>query len=399
MQRNQANFANSAAAAGAFLEAPTSLFANIFSAINEADKLRWVCIAPYGDWPNSRGMQRIEKADAVRMVNEFNSVLGTPQRMLGLPWYVGHPDHPAFANKYRDTAAKGRIKKLEAREDGLYAGVKLNTTGEQILTNEEFEGHSVNWYLKQDATNKNLWRPFKVKSVGWTNEPNIPVPTMTTANEDDANGKIPMVFANGSELQRAHFSKVAAWRLLANIEMANGDSSGNPFRGNQYTATAEAISSAPVSDEDKGKLSKSFSDSFASNPNFKADRFAEHVASGKQTETGGTDMRRAHFEHIAHVIKSSDMSDGTKSTLANHFAGRLARTNPQFNHAAFVKAASGEGYSFRSRTPLSKLARNPLDDGIAHEPKTSEADSLYAASKHGANERFQSIAQFRLLKV
>jgi hypothetical protein len=312
MQRNTANFANSAAIAGAFLEAPTSLFANIFSAVNEADKLRWVCIAPYGDWPNSQGMQRIQKSDAVKMVNEFNSLLGTPQRMLGLPWYVGHPDHPAFANKYKDTAAKGRIKKLEARDDGLYAGVKLNETGEKILTNEEFEGHSVNWYLKEDPKAKNVWRPFRVKSVGWTNEPNIPVPTMTTANED-ANGNIPLVFANGTELQHAHFMKIAAWRAMANIIMANGDSAGHP--------------------------------------------------------------------------------------LANHFAGRLSRTNPQFNHAAFVKAASGEGYSFRSRTPLSKLARNPLDDGIAHEPKTGEADSLYAASKHGANERYASIAQFRTLGI
>ena len=362
MQRQIANFANTAVAAGTILEQPTTLFANIFTAVNETTKLRWVNIAPYGDWPNSQGMQRIQKADAVKMVNEFNSLIATPRKLLGLPWYIGHPDHPNFANKYKDTKSYGRIKQLEARDDGLYAGVKMNEDGEKILTNESFDGHSVNWYLKEDPKQKNVWRPFRVKSVGWTNEPNIPVPTMTTANED-LNGKLPVIFANGSDLQKAHFANIAGYRT-----MANADRDGHPFRGNQCTAVAEGISGSSLSNEDKSKLTKSFSDSFASNPSFKADKFADHVSSSKQTGAFGdssTTMRRAHFDHIASVIKSSDISAGAKENIAQHFSHKLALINPNFNHNAFVAAASGQGYKFKSRTPISKAATNERYQHIA----------------------------------
>ena len=68
MKRNTANFANTAAAAAAdMLEQPSVLFGNIFSLVNEADKLRWVQISPYGDWPNAQGMQRITKEDALEV--------------------------------------------------------------------------------------------------------------------------------------------------------------------------------------------------------------------------------------------------------------------------------------------------------------------------------------------
>ena len=212
MQRKIANFANSAT--DQTMEVPTSLFANIFSAVNEADKLRWVCIAPFGDWDNKQGMQRFQKDDAEKIINEFNSVLHTPQRILGAPWYIGHPDHPAFTDKYKDTKAYGRIKSLEARQDGLYAGVRFGQDGEKLIADEAFHGHSVNWYLKQDAKNPKVWRPFRLKSVGFTNEPNIPVPTLTTANENES-----MVantdWLKGTALRREHMAKL---RMFANQE-------------------------------------------------------------------------------------------------------------------------------------------------------------------------------------
>lgn len=146
----------------------------------KADGDGWVCLAPYGDFPHAAGLQRFRKEDAEALVNEFQSLLSLPQRVLGLPWYIGHPDHPAFKERYTDTKAYGRIKELQAREDGLFANVKWSPAGEELIRSEAFHGHSVNWGAKKVG---GVYRPVRLKSVGFTNEPNVPVPPVTLANE------------------------------------------------------------------------------------------------------------------------------------------------------------------------------------------------------------------------
>lgn len=140
----------------------------------------WVMLAPYGDFQHSAGVQRFTKEDAQTLVNEFNSLLGIPVRLLGLPWYVGHPDHPKFKDRYPDTRAYGRIKGLQAREEGLFANVKWSPLGEELIRSEAYHGHSVNWGAVKRG---GVWRPVRIKSVGFTNDPNIPVPPVTLANE------------------------------------------------------------------------------------------------------------------------------------------------------------------------------------------------------------------------
>jgi hypothetical protein len=140
----------------------------------------WVQLAPYGDFPHGDGLQRFTAEDARTLVNEFNSLLRTPQRLLGLPWYIGHPDHPRFAERYTDTRAYGRIKALDARAEGLFANVKWSPAGEDLIRSEAFHGHSVNWGARKIG---NIYRPVRLKSVGFTNDPNIPVTPVTLANE------------------------------------------------------------------------------------------------------------------------------------------------------------------------------------------------------------------------
>lgn len=142
----------------------------------------WVMLAPYGDFQHSAGVQRFTKEDAETLVNEFHGLLGLPSRLLGLPWYVGHPDHAKFKDRYPDTRAYGRIKGLQAREEGLFANVKWSPAGEELIRSEAFHGHSVNWGAVKRG---GVWRPVRIKSVGFTNEPNIPVPPVTLANEID----------------------------------------------------------------------------------------------------------------------------------------------------------------------------------------------------------------------
>jgi hypothetical protein len=224
MRLGTRNFANSATASGILSpETPnlSPMFANVFTSDDHTNSLalRWACLAPYGDWPNAQGLQRFQKPDAQNIVNEFNSMSNLPQQLLGAPWYVGHPDHPAFKDKYKDGSAKGRIKKLEVRDDGLYAGVKFNPEGEKLIADEAYQGHSVNWYLKQDPADKKAWRPFQLKSVGFTNEPNIPVPPVTTANETVALTS-EQIAANSERYRR-----VARVRFFANAGTSEGGNS------------------------------------------------------------------------------------------------------------------------------------------------------------------------------
>lgn len=141
----------------------------------------WVQLAPFGRWDNVVGLQVFSPEDGREMVNEFQRLLNAPSRLLGLPWYVGHPDHEPLKQRYKDTRAYGRIKELEAREDGIYGRVKFSAAGRQMIEDEAFHGHSVNWAMKRGADGQ--LHPFRLKSVGWTNEPNIPVAPITAANE------------------------------------------------------------------------------------------------------------------------------------------------------------------------------------------------------------------------
>src|SRR5213076_688684 len=56
----------------------------------------WVQLTPYGRFAHESGDQLFTKEDADAMVNQFNAGINVPQRALGIPWYVGHPDHPRF---------------------------------------------------------------------------------------------------------------------------------------------------------------------------------------------------------------------------------------------------------------------------------------------------------------
>lgn len=167
------HFANEAAA--------LDVVTDVLTVANEI-KDGWVQLSPYGQFDNAQGMQEFRREDAEAIVNEFESLKNLPQRVLGLPWYIGHPDHPRFKDKYKDTKAYGRIKALEARDDGLFANVKWNPAGEALVRDEVFHGHSVNWKVRKTGA---VFRPFSLKSVGFTNEPQIPVqPALANENQN-----------------------------------------------------------------------------------------------------------------------------------------------------------------------------------------------------------------------
>jgi hypothetical protein len=143
----------------------------------------WIMLAPYGEFRNAKGLQRITKADAESLANEYNnSLLSMPTRMLGVPIFKGHPDHEHFKNRDQDTMAYGRVKKLEARPEGLFANAKWGKKGRELIEDEAFSHPSANFGMVPRGDGS--WRPVRLNSVGLTNNPNLPVPPISMANEE-----------------------------------------------------------------------------------------------------------------------------------------------------------------------------------------------------------------------
>ena len=168
--------------------------ANAFTIIQD----NWGQVAPYGDYPHigpvdprthrplhPKGcLQRFDNTAATSMVTEFNSFASKVGRLFGgRPWYVGH--HDVDPIKYPDPKAYGWIMKLENRADGLYAQVKWTPAGEQLKENGEFKYFSPYWNCtdsgKTDTQGRLIAIPNRLNSVGFTNDPNIPV--MPLSNE------------------------------------------------------------------------------------------------------------------------------------------------------------------------------------------------------------------------
>jgi len=178
-----------------------------------AEGLHWVQLSPFGDFANSNGgqrvIQRFTHEDGDTIANAFNKGLGkTKGQPMGMPFYIGHPDHASFKGKpgHTDVASKGRGVKMETRFDpscgicnafaagdneaepcpdhGLFVGMEWSAAGKEIVNSKQFHGHSVNWGAVPDGKENGvqIYRPIKVKSAGFTNEPNIPVKPASLAN-------------------------------------------------------------------------------------------------------------------------------------------------------------------------------------------------------------------------
>jgi hypothetical protein len=183
----------------------------------EEGKDHWVQLSPFGDFENRAGsarvIQRFRKEDAEQICNDFNGVARRITQPLGMPFYIGHPDHPAFRNQpgHGDTRSYGRGKEMGVRYDascadcrafanadggdsapcaehGLFVRMDWNADGRHLLANQSFHGHSVNWAAIPCGSEGGVqvYRPVKVKSAGFTNEPNIPVRPASLANSGDS---------------------------------------------------------------------------------------------------------------------------------------------------------------------------------------------------------------------
>jgi len=225
----------------------------------ECQKDNWVQLSPFGDFPNkdNKGnpvIQRVRKSDAEAICNQFNSPLRLIRQPFGMPFYVGHPDHPLLRGKpgHNDTAAKGRGKNMEVRHDencatcnafvnskdvsakpcaahGLFVRMDWNPHGTEIIANEEYHGHSVNWAAVPEKKKENgiaIFRPISVLSAGFTNNPQIPAAPATLANEVEQQEDETLTLAKERADRLDLAASTMALMLLANAE--ESEAAGTP---------------------------------------------------------------------------------------------------------------------------------------------------------------------------
>lgn len=135
----------------------------------------WVLLAPRGDHPHERGIQRVDEESLRRIVGSFHSLWGRVKRALvGRKVYCGHPDAPDLAGRYPDHTVYGLINDLEQRAGGLFARLTLTEEGAKLVNG------GVRWlspYWKAEeigrADSRKVYRPVELVSVGLTRHPNI----------------------------------------------------------------------------------------------------------------------------------------------------------------------------------------------------------------------------------
>lgn len=182
-------------------EAPAKPIRVYASALNEsisAAEGEWVRVAPYGKFPVSVTVdgvrrtvtQNMDREAADAMVSAFNS-LATQAATLwrGLPIFEGHADDPQWRKENPSVrkAAVGRVKELQARDDGLWCRPAFNEAGNGLVRGDApaYTAHSPHWgLLPLDGKAGTNTRPVQLYSLALTNNPNIPG-NLLGLNEDD----------------------------------------------------------------------------------------------------------------------------------------------------------------------------------------------------------------------
>lgn len=138
-------------------------------------------LVPFGEFPHKQGLQLFDRVAAEGIVAAHNSALSKIVRHFGggsYPVYVGHPDLPG--SKDADKRAYGWIENLTVADNGLHLSVKWSDAGRELVENAHFKFYSPLWWTKKV---KGGIRPVALKSMGLTNDPNIPVPALANESE------------------------------------------------------------------------------------------------------------------------------------------------------------------------------------------------------------------------
>ena len=146
-------------------------------------------LIPYGEFPHKVGLQVFDKTAAEKMVANHNGLFSkvvswARGKGTSYPVYVGHPDLPG--SKDTDKRAYGWIEGMAAENDGLRLSVKWSEAGRELVENAHFKFYSPLWWT--EPVKRGVVRPVSLKSMGLTNDPNIPVPALANEVEESGDG-------------------------------------------------------------------------------------------------------------------------------------------------------------------------------------------------------------------
>lgn len=142
-------------------------------------------LIPYGEFPHKQGLQVFDRKAAEEMVANHGGFLNklaswARGKNASYPVYIGHPDLPG--SKDQDKRAYGWIEGMVAENEGLRLTVKWSDAGRELVENAHFKFYSPLWWTK--PVKRGVIRPVSLKSMGLTNDPNIPVPALANEVED-----------------------------------------------------------------------------------------------------------------------------------------------------------------------------------------------------------------------
>lgn len=131
---------------------------------------KWFQVSPFGEFDGGEaGIQFFGKADAKKMVAQFNSVRSKIGRAFrGLPIFIGHPD--VDRETYPDDRRRGKVVELQVRNGGLYARAAWNSLGAENLK-EEFWAYPSPLWIGPEVPGG--FHPHRLLSIGLTNTPRI----------------------------------------------------------------------------------------------------------------------------------------------------------------------------------------------------------------------------------
>ncbi len=144
------------------------------------------------------GLQIVDEIAANEMSADMSGVIGFLKGAgMGRPVFAGHPYHPdaSVNSRWNDRRSRGFVKSIEVDKErnAIRLNTKYNSIGKAEVEDAQFVYHSPEWSLTpiKDAAGKQmkkngmpLFRPKALRSAGLTNHPNIPVPSIISANED-----------------------------------------------------------------------------------------------------------------------------------------------------------------------------------------------------------------------
>lgn len=140
---------------------------------------------PYGNFPHKLGKQVFDKAAAEKMAANHN---GLGKKLVNwalggtasYPVYIGHPDLPG--SKDTDKKAYGWVENMIPEETGMRLPVKWSSAGRELVENGHFRFYSPLWWTRPV---RGGIQPVSFKSMGLTNDPNIPVPALANEAEGE----------------------------------------------------------------------------------------------------------------------------------------------------------------------------------------------------------------------